>query len=172
MKTGQFSQLFSILLLFLIILGATVFVLPMRDSIATLQMNKETAAAELQTLETEYETLAALSEKVATSETTKQSLMAAVPSGYAQDQLLLDLSEMASDLKFTLNALNFSDTTSEDFGKTITMTANFSGTYDQLIALLQKLETSNRLLRVVSLNVQRTSGTEITFNMNIEAYYQ
>lgn len=172
MKSGQFSQLFSILLLFLIILGGTVFVLPMREEIAALQVSKETLSGELQTLQTQYQSLSDLSEKITTSETTKQSLKAAVPTGYSQDQLLLDISKVASDLKFTLNAVNFSDTTSEEFGKTITMTANFSGSYDQLITLLQKLETSDRLMRVVSLNVQRTSGTEIAFNMSIEAYYQ
>ncbi len=172
MKTGQFSQLFSILLLFLIILGATVFVLPMRDEIAVLETTRDAASTELQTLQAQYQSLSDLSEEVATSETTKQSLMAAVPSGYAQDQLLLDLSAMATDLSFKLNALNFSDTTSEEFGPTVTLTANFSGSYDQLIALLQKMETSDRLMRVVSLNVQRTSSTDIAFNMSIEAYYQ
>ena len=172
MKAGQFSQLFAILLLFLMILGSVLFVFPMRGDVETLQVTEATLAEELVALETEYESLAALAEDVSTSEITKQSLMAAVPSGYAQDDLILELSDMASELGFPLNAVNFSDTVSQEFGNTITISASFSGTYEQLIAFLQKLETADRLLRVLSLNVQRTSTSDISFNISLEAYYQ
>lgn len=172
MKTGQYSQLISIVLLFLIVLGTVLFVLPMRDDIEAYKTQEEAIAAEVANYETQLSELSALSEQVATSETTKQTLMAAVPSGYSQDELILELSGIAEDLSFTLNAVNFSDQTSEEFGNSVVMTANFSGTYEELIAFLQKVETAERLMRVVSLNVQRTSTTDIAFNIGIEAYYQ
>lgn len=172
MKTGQYSQLISIVLLFLIVLGAVLFVFPMRDDIEAYKTQETALAAEVANYEAQLSELTALSEQVATSETTKQTLMAAVPDGYSQDELILELSSIAEDLEFTLNAVNFSDTTSEEFGNTVEMTANFSGTYEELIAFLQKLETAERLMRVVSLNVQRTTTTDIAFNVGIEAYYQ
>ncbi len=172
MKPGQFSQLFAIILLFLMILGSLLFVLPMRDEVEVLKASEASLAEELVVLESEYQSLATLAEEVSTSETTKQTLMNAVPSGYAQDELILELSEMATELGFTLNTVNFSDTVSQEFGKTLSISANFSGTYEQLIAFLQKLETAERLMRVLSLNVQRTSTSDISFNISLEAYYQ
>ena len=172
MKPGQFSQLFAIILLFLMILGSLLFVLPMRDEVEVLKASEASLAEELVVLESEYQSLATLAEEVSTSETTNQMLMAAVPTGFSQDDLILELSEMATELGFTLNAVNFSDTVDQDFGKTISISANFSGTYEQLIAFLQKLETAERLMRVLSLNVQRTSTSDVSFNISLEAYYQ
>ena len=169
---NNISQLTSIVLLFLIIVGSVLFVLPMRDKISELQASKDTLTAELQTLDAEYESLAALSEAVAASETTRNALKAAVPTGYDQEDLLLELSQMATDLDFTLNAVNFSSTVDTDLGTTLTITANFDGTYDDLVGLLQKIETADRLMQVTSMSVQRTSTSDIAFNLSIEAYYQ
>ena len=172
MKSNSLSQLVSILLLFLIIVGSTIFVLPMRDRIAQLQVSEDTLSGELAVLETNYENLKALSEDVATSETTRNFLKTAVPVGYDQDALLLELSAMTDELGFTLNAVNFSDTVSETYGKTIDVSANFSGTYEDLVAFLQAIEGADRLMRVTNMSIQRTSTSEVAFNVSIEAYYQ
>jgi Tfp pilus assembly protein PilO len=172
MKTGQSSQLLSILLLLLMILGGVFFVLPMRTTIADLNAQKDTVTEELNTLQTEYDSLSSLAEEVSKSQSAKDALMKAVPVGYAEDDLLLDLSAMTSEIGFKLNAINFSTGTDARLGKTITVTTNLTGNYDQLVDLLQKLESSERLMRVKSLNIQRTSATAIAFNVQIEAYYQ
>lgn len=172
MKTAQSSQLLSILLLLLMIVGGVFLVLPMRDTIAELSTQRETATTELTALQTEYDALAALAEEVSKSQSTKDALMKAVPSGYAEDTLILDLAGMATEIGFKLNAMNFSAGSDENLGKTITVTANLTGTYDDLVDFLQKIESSERLMQVKSLNVQRTSATAIAFNLQIEAYYQ
>lgn len=172
MKSNSFSQLVSIVLLFLIILGSVIFVLPMRDTIAGLQVTETALSGELSILETNYEDLKALSEEVATSETTRNVLKAAVPVGYDQDALLLELAALTEELGFTLNAVNFSDTVSETYGKTVTLSANFTGTYGDLVAFLQALESAERLMRVTSMSIQRTGTSEVAFNVNIEVYYQ
>ena len=169
---NNFSQVISIVLLFLIIVGSLLFVLPLRDKIAVLQANEGTLSGELQTLEARYDSLATLSEEVAVSETTRNALKAAVPTGYDQESLVLELSQMATDLRFTLNALNFSNTVDAELGTTITITANFDGSYEDLVAFLQKIETAERLMQVTSMNVQRTSTSTIAFSLTIEAYYQ
>lgn len=172
MKNNSLSQLISIILLFLIIVGSTVFVLPLREKITTLQETQKTLSGELALLEADYQDLKTLSEDVASSETTRALLKAAVPVGFDQDALLLELSEMAEGAGFTLNAVNFSDTVSETYGNAITMSANFTGTYDDLVSFLQALESADRLLRVSNMSIQRTSTSDIAFNVSIEAYYQ
>ncbi len=172
MKKGQFTQLVSILLLLLLVVGVLIFVLPMRSTIDELQIERDAVEDELQGLQSEYESLETLSEEVAKSEATKTALLSAVPNGYSQDELILELSEMAEDLDFELNAMNFSDSVSQEYGNTLTVTANLAGDYDDLIDFLQKLETADRLMRVTSLSVQLTSTEDVVFNLNIEAYYQ
>lgn len=172
MKTAQSSQLFSLLLLLLMMVGGAVFVLPMRSTIGDLSVQRSTATEEVNALQTEYDSLAALAEDISKSDSAKEALMKAVPVGYSEDDLLLDLSTMASEVGFKLNAMNFSLGQRAELGSTITVTANLTGTYDQLVDFLQQVESSARLMQVTSLNVQRTGATAIAFNLQIEAYYQ
>lgn len=172
MKTGQSSQLMSILLLLLIIVGSVVFVLPMRDKITEYEAQKVTLTTELQTLETQYDDLSALAKEVSQSETAKLKLLASVPVGYDQDALILELTKLAEDTGFSLNAISFSLGQSEVFGKTISVATNVKGSFNQMVDFLQKLEGADRLMRVVSLSVQRMSATDVGFNLAIEAYYQ
>lgn len=169
---NQFSQLISIVLLFLIIVGALAFVLPLREKLATLKGTREGLQADLFSLEAEYSALETLAAEVSTSETTRETLLKAVPIGFSQDDLILDLSEMATGLDFTLNAVNFSDTVSEEYGKTMDISINLSGPYGEMILFLQKLESAERLLRITGINIQRTSDADIAFNLRLEAYYQ
>lgn len=172
MKPSQFSQLFSIILLFLVIVGTVVFVLPMSDKVAALKEDKAAAALELEGIQSEYDALSALAENVAKSAATKQALTDAVPNGYSQDELILELSKMADDLDFDLNAMNFSVSADQEYGNSVTVAANFSGSYDDLINFLRKIEGGDRLMQVTSIAVQLTSTNDIVFNLNIEAYYQ
>jgi Tfp pilus assembly protein PilO len=171
-KSNSFSQLVSIVLLFLILVCSVVFVLPMRKKVEELRASRDLRVTEVEALEGDYTELKALSEEVVKSESTREALKTAVPVGYDQDALLLELSELAKDLGFALNAVNFSDSVSQDYGKTIGISANFTGTYEDLVGFLQKLEGADRLLRVTNMSVQRVSSADISFSVNIEAYYQ
>ena len=172
MKNNQMSQLLSILLLLLIVVGAMIFVFPMRQDIVALQSEYDAASMELQAAQADYDALVQLSDDVAKSEATKEALALAVPEGAAQDELILELSEMAEDAGFELSALSFSQAIRQNYGNTLTVNASLSGGYDQLIEFLQALEGAERLLQVSSLSVQLTSTDSIVFNLNIEAYYQ
>lgn len=168
----QVSQALAILLLLLMILGSVLFVLPLREKTKAQQVALDSLNTEVASLEQDYESLSALSQEVSSSEATRQALMTAVPTGSSQDTLILDLSKMIGDLGFTLNAMNFSSSVDEEFGHVLSITTNVSGSADKLVSLLQKLEASQRLLRVTSLNVQRTGQTSVAFNIHMEAYYQ
>lgn len=168
----QGSQLLSIVLLFLVILGSVFFIFPMRDSVADLKVERDAVLANFQELDTNYSALSTLSNDVAKSQATRNALAQAVPQGLSQDDLILDLSEMAEDAGFDLNAMSFSKGVHQEFGNTLTVTANFSGSYSQLIEFLQQVESADRLMQVTSLNVQLTSTTAVVFNLSIETYYQ
>jgi outer membrane murein-binding lipoprotein Lpp len=68
MKQGQISQLASILFLVLIVVGAFVFILPVRGDIDLLKVQRDEAAFTLQTLQSDYDRLSLLAEEVAGSE--------------------------------------------------------------------------------------------------------
>ncbi|MFA5792639.1 MAG: type 4a pilus biogenesis protein PilO [Candidatus Gracilibacteria bacterium] len=172
MKPGQSSQLVSIILLLLVLVGTFVFVLPLRAKVLELKVQRSLATEELSVLDAEYNSLSALSLEVAKSDATKQALLSAVPVGTAQDELILELSKIANESGFDLNAVNFSEGVDENYGKFLTTTLNVSGGGDKLIAFLQQIESAQRLMRVKSMSLQKTSEKAVSFNLSIEAYYQ
>jgi Tfp pilus assembly protein PilO len=172
MRKGQLQQLVSVILLLLLVVGVFVLIMPMRDKVTDLKADKQVVADQLQGLQSEYEDLEALSSEVATSSTVKNDLLDSVPVGYSQDELILELADLADDAEFDLNAMNFAASVDQASGNFVSVSANFDGDYGDLIKFLQALEGADRLMRVSSLSVQLTSTEEVVFNLNIEAYYQ
>jgi Tfp pilus assembly protein PilO len=172
MRKNQASQLLSVLLLLLISVAVMVFVLPMRGDVDALRVEKEALTGQLQAAENEYSSLQALSEEVSGSNSVREELLAAVPEGFSQDDLILELSEIADGAGFKLNAMNFSESVSQNYGSMVTVAANLSGDYEDLLKFLQKVENAERLMRVTSVSVQLTSTEDVVFNLNIEAYHQ
>ncbi|MBI4127314.1 type 4a pilus biogenesis protein PilO [Candidatus Peregrinibacteria bacterium] len=172
MKNNQISQLVSIILLLFLILGGVFFVGPIRERVQKSTETRDAAALDLQGLQSQYEELAALAAQVSESAVTKTKLLSAVPVGTAQDKLLDELGKMASDLSLVMNSVSFAESSDQDFGNYLNISANFQGSYDQLIAFLQKLENASRLLRVTALSVQLTGTSSAVFTLSLEAYYQ
>lgn len=166
------SQLISILLLMLIVIGSVFFVLPLRDNIAELKVEKVTANESLLALQTEYDELNALSEEISKSEATQEALKKAVPAGMQQDELILELVDMAEKAGFNAKVLSFSKREDQTYGSALGISLSLTGDYEKLIAYLQLIEGAERLFDVSSITVQRTSTSAITFGLNLEAYYQ
>ena len=163
-----------IFVLLMLLMAAVVafFVLPTRDDITALKVQKETSAGELSVLDSEYNELTNLSNEVAKSEAAKVALLDALPVGTAQDSMILELTDLAEASGFALNAISFTEGSDEAFGKTLTANVNVSGEYKKVISLLSGIESAKRLMRVKSIGIQRTSETGISANLSIEAYYQ
>jgi type IV pilus assembly protein PilO len=172
MAKERSSQLVSILLLMLIIFGSIFFVVPLRDNIAELTSSRDLATEDLLVLQTEYDNLSALSDEISKSEATQEALKKAVPEGVSQDELILDLVELAEESGFAASVMSFSLRTDQDFGNTVGVSLNLNGAYDDLITLLQAIENAERLMQVESIAVQRTSTTDISFSLSVESYYQ
>jgi Tfp pilus assembly protein PilO len=133
---------------------------------------RQTSADEIQLMQSNYESLELLAQEISQSDAAKGEFLKLVPVGTSQDELILDLEKIADSLDFDLNAMNFNMSVDQVRGNTINVAANFSGTYNDLIAFLEKIETADRLMRVTSMNVQLSNSSDIVFNLNIEAYYQ
>jgi len=172
MAQARSSQLISILLLLLIVLGSVFFVVPLRDNIAELRGEKETEATALAELQTEYDELNALSQEISKSEATQDALQKAVPAGVGQDDLILELVDIAENSGFEARVMSFSLRTDKDFGNAVGVSMSLAGDYDDLIEFLQSIEGADRLMQVDSISVQLTSTSTITFSVSLEAYYQ
>lgn len=172
MAQARSSQLISILLLLLIVLGSVFFVVPLRDNIAELRADKATDAEVLVLLQTEYDSLNALSEEISKSEATQEALKKAVPAGVDQDDLILELVDIAESAGFEARVMSFSLRTDKDYGNAVGVSMSLAGDYDDLIEFLQLIEGADRLMQVDSISVQLTSTSTITFSVSLEAYYQ
>ncbi len=172
MKRSPFTQLISVVLLLVMGVVGMVFVIPTREKVATLRLERDGVAADLQQLQADVEHLETLSTKLSESESLRKELAEAVPVGYDQDQLILDLQEIAKSTGFLLSGMSFSPSVDKDFGTVIRVSANLTGNYDKLTSFLQAVENADRLMQVTSLNVQLTNATELVFNLTLEAYYQ
>ena len=54
---------------------------------------------------------------------------------------------------------------------TLTTSLHVSGSFDQFQALLQKIESSGRLINMTSLNITAGKDDALDFSVNLEAYY-
>lgn len=172
MKRNHFTQLVSVVLLLVMVLAAVLFVLPMQERVGDLKLEKVAAADDLQQLQTDYEHLKGLSDQLAESDSLKKELSEAVPEGYEQGQLILDLTEIAKATDFVLSGMSFSPSTDQQYGNVMTLSANLSGSYSDMLSLLQAIENADRLMQVTSMNVQLTNATNVVLNLTLEAYYQ
>lgn len=165
-------QLTAVVLLFLLIIGILLVILPMRSRNAALKVTHATALTERQQLEDRLEKLEALSEQVASSAAAKKTLLQAVPKGLNQDELILELKELSDKVSYDLSTMSFSVTNSAEFGNTVSIGASLSGGYSDLIAFLRNIENADRLFRVKSIAAQRTNNEGVYFNVVLEAFYQ
>lgn len=164
------------LLLAALVVGMFVLA-PARDKGDLLSADLATAQTNLGTLQSEVDRLRAAEAKLPLADTERQKLLLAVPVDLDQDQLILDLKRIGEGAKVSLNAISFSLQPERYGAQTVSLVANFTGRYEELMALLLALETNSRLFRVNSIGVQLSDGGDggaplMNFSVTLEAYYQ
>lgn len=164
--------------LVLIALLLAVFVSePLRTEVGQLTQEVSTSEAELALLEAEIASLMDLETTLPQAESEREQLLASVPVGLNQDDLIEDFTVMAKKAGVSLNSLSFALQSSES-GKAqvVSISTNLTGDYSALNSLLESLETHDRLFSVQSLGVQlgevTESGYTMTFSLSVNAYYQ
>mgnify|MGYP001562441797 FL=1 len=159
-----------------------IYIYYIRPASAQLvQTKSEVVAAQvtLSDLSQKVEELKKLQENVPSSTAEQQSLLAKIPPEVDQDGLIEDVSSLAASRGIELKNIGFSlGQVDEKLGVgVITMSTGFTGTYQDLVALLTDLERNTRILRVKNIAVQvhevtRSASAQVSFTLTIESYYQ
>lgn len=170
MKNSQ-SQLLSVVLLLILVLGGIFFVNPLRESVAEMKVDRDDSVSRLAQSQLSLESMKLLAEEVS-AESAKADLLDAVPVGNAQDELILEMESIAKKAGFDLNAVNFTEGSDAEYGQKVIVAANLAGSYDDLVEFLQRVENADRLMTVDSMTVQLTSTDSVVFNVSLSAYHQ
>lgn len=177
MAYSQTSRVVSVGLLIIALLVGLLVAKPLRTEVLALSQGLVTQQAELDVLNTEIASLLQVEAELPQAESERERILSSVPSDLNQDQLVEDLDAIAQEVGISLNSMSFSLQSSElNQASIVSISANFTGNYDDLKTLLKALETNERLLKVSSIGVQLGEITEtgytMTFTVMIEAYYQ
>lgn len=168
------SNIVSGIVLLILVAGYGLVINPMRAERQGIQSEIAVIEGQVNALQADLDNLNRLDDDLPEDSVSRQKLMSQAPEGLNQSELIKGLNNIATENGITLHAINF-DRQGEDSEikglKKITMAASFTGVYQDLIDFLQGVEASNRAMSVKSMNLQR-NGSAITFNLNIEAYYQ
>lgn len=164
------------LVLIALLLGVLV-VQPLQDEVEALSVVLTEKQTEFDALQAEIASFTELEATLPQAKSERERLLAAVPEGLNQDELVSDLDGLAQEVGIALNSISFALQPSETLGaNTVGVSANFTGEYNDLQALLQALETNERLFKVESIGVQLGDVTEagytMTFTVALMAYYQ
>lgn len=163
------------LLILALLIGLFVWQ-PVRGQVSILSSEVDTAKSELNQLTSELADLVALEADLPIAESERERILASVPEGLNQDEIIESLSDLAAEVGVSLNAMTFGLQTSQDSGAdVVSVVSNFTGEYADLINLLQAIENSDRLFKVTAISVQlgdQSSEQQMTFSVSIEAYYQ
>lgn len=177
-KSSPFP-LIALLLFLIAFAGAFFYVRPTWDEVTALEnlrgektddrnaLNQQ--LVELQTLQQELQQV---------SEVTRETTLSAIPEKLEQDNLIKDLSRIASENDMLLNSVNFGIPTSSIGGEvaTVTINANITGNQSSLISFLRDIEANSRKIIVNTVTVQigetDVGVSRVNFSLNMEAYYQ
>lgn len=178
MKRHSSSQsLMAAGFLILAVIVAVFIWQPIRTQVNDLSEELEGRNLALEQLQSELAHLQSVSVNLPVAETERTRILKAVPLGFNQDNLVNDLDALAKRVNIDLNAMSFSQPSVHESFQSIAITANFTGRYSDLLALLEALETNSRLLKVASIGVQLSEVNDegeqlMNFSVTLEAYYQ
>src|SRR3989339_293305 len=177
MSSKSTSNLVSGIILIVLIVIFIAIINPLRNDISEIKQGLATIENEINTNQEELDNLNALNKDLPKDSVNRTKLMKVAPEGLSQSDLIKDLNDIAVKNGITLHAINFDKQGENESIKglnTISISASFSGTYDDLTKFLQGIELSQRIITVKSINLQKEENTDkspITFTLSLETYY-
>lgn len=168
----------SLILFILAFAGAWFYVRPEWESVSAMEQSRQQLRSERDAANAELVQLQQLQQELATSsEVSQETSLTAIPETLDQDELLRELSALASSEDMILNSINFS--IPESTGRVEIINAvvnvNVTGSQSNLIDFLRAIETSSRKMVVRNITVQLGEsilGGRVNFNLSVEVYYQ
>ncbi|MCC6643539.1 type 4a pilus biogenesis protein PilO [Candidatus Peregrinibacteria bacterium] len=175
--TNQKSNVFSLLLLLLIVAIGLFWFKPNWDEVSALQVTETAKATQKDALAKQIQELKDAQANLAgTSEINQATVLTAIPENYGQDQLINQIVDIAKKNDVNLSSISFSvQTNSQDAIKKSTISLSMTGSEADLLRLLRGLESNPRKLVVRNVTVQlgRTENLErANFNISMDAFYQ
>jgi len=173
-KSSTFLNLLAVLFLVVTVVSVVSFINPMQAEVDSLQVQLDEKETQVVDLTSQIATLEVMRDELGSSGVSEEKLLLQVPYGVEQDQLIKDLSDLASEAGIELHGMSFSALEGDSTGS-ITISASFDGDYEDLIGFLDAVESNSRKLRVRSINVQLTDENSVAhanFSLLMEAYYQ
>lgn len=167
------TTLVTLFLVLLVVLLGFLYFQPLRDQVQEKQAEKQVLATQVFDLTEELAELEKLQEDLPESEVARKKILGKIPAELEQDQLVLDLSRLATEHVVDFSALSFGlGGTTEEGLQRVTVNGSFSGSYDNLVKFVEAIEENEREIMVKSVGVQLSETGTARFNLNMEAYYQ
>lgn len=177
MNNSRTQYLVSALVLVIALVVMQFLVFPMVDQNGALETQRTQLSDENTQMVAKIAELQRVQDSLSSvTDVEKMQLLSSVPLQMQQDQLLLDLNRLALSHNMTLQNVSFSPQSAATGVKTVSMNANFVGTYASLTDFLKALEENSRKVVVKTLSVQvgtSEKGAEtVNFSLQLEAFYQ
>ena len=172
------SSTFLAALLLIVAMIVAVFIWqPMSDNNTVLETDLDSTLAAQAAIDAEVAGLVALEANLPVAEIERARILASVPIGLSQDELIDDLDSIAKSAGVDLSAISFSLQQSQDGASMASINCSFSGPYEDLLSLMKALEGNDRLFRIASIGVQLGGVSEegvqqMAFTVTVEAYFQ
>lgn len=160
---------------FLFLLAALILLafhtIPTQRDTADLKKTIKSLQENIKTLEEKAE----LTSEGGLTEVEQKELDIAIPKAVDQDQIILDINKITQANDVSFNALTFSLIENAPI-PTVSISAGFQGTADNIIRFLKMLETNPRKLVVKDAGVSRLETVEgldlVNLNLSLHAFYQ
>ena len=171
------SSVISLVLLMVLVAVGIFWFKPNFDEVNALKVTEQARQNDVdqlnQTLKGLQDTQANLA---AGTEVEQQTVLAAIPEKFQQDQLINDINDISQKNGVNIGSISFSvPTNSDESVKKATINISMTGDQNALMRLLKGLENNARKLVVRSITVQygQTDGQDrLNFNVSVETYFQ
>ena len=173
-KTSSFksTSIVSIVLLILVVVGITMFVLPLRQEFELANQNLTQKNTELNNLKTQLTQLQGVETSFEGGEVTKKDVLNLIPEELKQDELIEILAKTSDDNEVSINSMSFGLGSFEggDIQK-IGITLNVTGAHQKIIDFLADLEESSRKFVVNSIGIQIMETRLENVSITLDAFF-
>lgn len=174
------QTLVGVLMILVSLAAYTLYTKGVSQALDTAKADVITTQVELDGLKAKVDEITAKQEELSLTDVKKAEILASIPIGINQDEVIRNLMELTSSYDIDLRSLSFGKGSASEIGIGILqINASFEGSYTDLTNFLEGLEKNSkgRMFKVKSISVQ-VAGSDVTsykravFSLAMEAYFQ
>jgi len=178
-KNKPKGSVLGLVLMFVALAAYLFYGKPLVKAHDILLKNLDDQSVVLQKFKDEEAEIESIKEEYGLTDSLEQlEVLAAIPIGLGQDEVLRTLISIAEENDIDLSSISFSLSGSDvENVNVLSISSSFQGSYYDLISFLEGLETDSRLFKVnnISVQVNKTgiSGLDrVHFSLSIDTFYQ